>query len=343
MADKGTSLKAMMQDDSSEGSSNKSGNDSPTLKDSLQVLDQPVREASPLDMFFKADREEKAKRRSLGINGTPNQSSENIAQLRDSVSPIPDYMRPKAEQNTGGSMNNMFAMEMEASEKASSVRNPDWTGSYAELQHSELRPTVVTSQASQNEERARAKSIALKNLLYLPLQQSATPQSVELATPTSIIGSPPSNSSPRHSYNLRSTSASSSPRSIIPRHDNQDPLRDSRQFPIDSVKASAQQRPSSSHLRQETVSDIPNELPTTPKISRAYDNVQSTSKRNNHNVQLNNNTFSSSPAPKKFNREDALKAATREPMMSVDMMENELKRILKLNVLGGDGVTGVRS
>ena len=168
VGEKTTSLKAMMQDASSESSSNK-GDDSPTMRNSLQVNEAPVREASPLDIFFNADRAEKARRAAAacGEISSSTRSPLQAANIPQSVSPIPEYMRNHSRHNTGGSTGGMFPLEMDATEKPSS-RPPS---QYLEPHRFESSPSVPSAQSTWSQEQAKAKTLALKKFLMSNLPQ----------------------------------------------------------------------------------------------------------------------------------------------------------------------------
>jgi len=157
---KTTNMKAMVQDPSVETPSNKS-DDSPTMRNAIQVNEGPVSEASPLDIFFNADRAEKARRTAAIAASSPlTRSPAYPVDIPQSVSPIPEYMRNHSRQNTGGSIGGgMFPLEMDASEKAASrhiPRPPLWESNRSELSPSRLSP-----------EQAKAKTEAMKEILRI--------------------------------------------------------------------------------------------------------------------------------------------------------------------------------
>ena len=89
-------LKSVSSDElSSHDSSSQPGGDSPTLRNSLRVAEKQAREPSPLDIFFKADREEKARK----AQSIPN--SATIASMRaKSASPSTETFRQHARRPT---------------------------------------------------------------------------------------------------------------------------------------------------------------------------------------------------------------------------------------------------
>ncbi|MCJ1393028.1 hypothetical protein MMC18_005900 [Xylographa bjoerkii] len=353
VTEKGASLSTMMQDDSSEGLSNKSGDDSPTMQNSLRVSQQPIREASPLDFFFNADREEKAKRSSVVTNGVSNQGFDQATSTPKAVSPIPEYMRHHSRNDTGGSTNEIFPLEMDASEKSSPIRAMRPLDPSPEARRSESSPSIIRTRSAQTEEQAKAKTEALKRFLLSPQPQSPSSKLASQSGALDYSSSPSPSPLPHHSYNLRSTSAMSTPRASAgsPGYTHRTQSSDlnvpyPKQSSTTNMKGLPQVRPLSSHLRQEMTADLfpeLKELPSTPTPSRSYNVYNPTTTQNSHNVQHNGNFSSFTPTAKKFQPEDALKAATGQNGTSVDMMENELRRILKLDSLGSGGATGVRS
>ena len=87
-------------DDSSGESSSQHGGDSPTLRNSLRVLaNDHAREASPLDIFFNADRQEKAERARL--SGALQDRAKSASPRHDSSlsSPFAKPATPSSEEN----------------------------------------------------------------------------------------------------------------------------------------------------------------------------------------------------------------------------------------------------
>ena len=350
--EKGASLSTMMQDDPSEGFSNNS-EDSPTMQKSLRVSQQPTREASPLDFFFNADREEKAKRSSIITNGAPNQNSDQPLSAPKSVSPIPKYMRHHSRNVTGSSTNEIFPLEMDASERSSPIKAIRPSNPSPDSRRSESSPSIITMRSAQSEEQAKAKTEALKRFLLSSQFQSPSSKLTSPSGSLECSSSPSPSPTAYHNYNHRSTSAMSTPRvdAGSPSYGYRNQSSDSdapylKQSPIATAKGLSQTRPLSSHLRQEMTAEMfpePKELPSTPTPSRSYNVYNPTATQNSHNVQHNSSFSHFTPEVKNLHPEDALKASTGQKSTSVDMMENELRRILKLDHLGSGGATGVRS
>ena len=346
--EKGTSLKAMMQDDSSEKSSDKS-DDSPTLKNSLQVTEHPIREASPLDFFFNADREEKAKRCAGNKESPLGQNYAHLANIPKSVSPIPDYMRNHSRHPTGESIGGVFPMELDASEKQNYPSTVRAIPKCAEAHRSESSPAIVTTEATTPKERAKAKTEALKKFLLTPEHQRPISASASPVTLASYSGSPAYGLFPQYE---RSQSVSTTPESSIGNSSqylrNQtagNNLASPQQSPTAHAKNLAHRaRPLSSHLRRELPIGLDNnELAYSPSPSRTLNDFNHITLLNSHNVEQNGHTAPTAPVAKKFQPEDALKVASGHNSISLDVIENELRRVLKLDLLSSDGATGVRS
>ncbi|MCJ1435115.1 hypothetical protein MMC27_004485 [Xylographa pallens] len=352
VTEKSPSLSTMMQDDSSEGLSNKS-DDSPTMPNALRVSQHPIREASPLDFFFNADREEKAKRSSTDFNSVLNPGFIQIASTPKIVSPIPEHMRHHSRNATGGSMNEIFPLEMDASENSSPTRVIRPVDPFSVARRSESSPSIIRTTSAQSEEQAKAKTEALKRFLLLSQPHSPSFEAANPSVALNYSSSPSPSPLSQHNHNLRSTSAMSTQKCSAgsPGYTYRTQSPDSNpSYPKPSatanVKGLSQVRPLSSHLRQEMNADMfpeSQELHSTPTPSHSFNAYNETTAHNAHNVQHNSHFPPFTPAVKKFQPEDALKAATGQNGVSVDMMENELRRILKLDSLGSGGATGVRS
>jgi hypothetical protein len=195
-------------DDSSQDSSDQAGGDSPTLRSTMKVAEKQPREPSPLDIFFKADREEKAQRASG--NGMP------FAGRAQSASPSTDS----------------FSAQTPKRDEINS------------------RNTSPLSFDDIN----RAKTEALKQLLFLPQAQRSSPN-----VSHGVLGSPfelpprvgsggPASESSTPTRNIRS---SDSPHTR--------PFYDFPNLPTppSSLRGNQQRRPLPYHLRQEYLNTLP--------------------------------------------------------------------------------------
>ena len=114
--DSGLATKPKTSNELSEDSSGSAQEESPTMKNSLRVEAAQPREPSPLDVFFKADREEKARRATSQGSGTPSATGPfNATGARNgSGTHFPNLFAQSARAHsrhpTGGSI---FPMELE--------------------------------------------------------------------------------------------------------------------------------------------------------------------------------------------------------------------------------------
>jgi hypothetical protein len=208
-------------------------------------------------------------------------------------------------------------------------------------QRSESTPSLGTRSA--NEEAAKAKTEALKKFLRSIQTQRSESDSTSHANLLPGTGSPASGPPPNF---IRSNSTSSMPMSSS--SPTGSAIRNSpkysagQQSPPPLVKASTQQRPLSSSLRREVKHDSNsefNELPSTPTPTRSYKSNGTTPSQYNHtNTQQTRDipNIQQNP-PKKFQPEDALRVLAGQNSNNVHVMENELRRILKLDLVSGSG------
>ncbi|KAI9854854.1 MAG: hypothetical protein M1824_006544 [Vezdaea acicularis] len=170
----------------------------PDLKGGNNV---PARNESPLDILFKADREEKARARSRGV-ATPSADSplSTTAQFGSFQSTPQGGQRPHDSRLSAESPGyDMFALELGNSESPRQVVGPAFTTPYQDRLRA-LRqtptPPVGGSQQERDEEDRKAKSRALKTLLFSGnadrSASSSSPQSGELSLAVEQIPDSPS-------------------------------------------------------------------------------------------------------------------------------------------------------
>jgi hypothetical protein len=300
--DKNASLKAMMHDLSESSSSNEE--DSPTLRNAVRAEEPNPRNESPLDIFFKADREEKA-RLQLGSPNS-NLSTPNANSRAQSASPSarPLYPSRQSAENT------MFPLEMDSNSREKAF-SPGL----------ECSPTIMISHDQDRAAEAKAKTEALKQLLLFPKAQQQD-----------VVGDPnsPTPSNPRPNPGARTASDS-------PKGNNS--------FYISPYTTMNIQPRSSSSLRQELVNDAsrysgpPTPTPTPTRIQSA----SRANPRPNAGTNTPNSSHVSSRSLSSFQAEDALRASLGNPSngtASAELMEEQLRKILKLDTLPR---TGVRS
>lgn len=357
-ADAPSSSSSKSREDSSENSSAKS-EDSPTTMDALLVANDPTKDPSPLDIFFKADREEKARRISSSLNSLQVSRDNADANLEqpinnsESVSPTLLFKRRHAEYRTENSVSGILPSEMDASEKNQNSSSPTRASiCLTDGQRSESSPTIMLTRATDSEEAAKAKTKALKQLLLSPLPQSpasAVPLSEGILSNENLPFSSPS---PHSKQSGRSDSGSSTPKQGI-NHVNHKAHRQTdygvpsyfKRHQSDVARGSPQPRPLSSGLRREVLPNSTiegNEPSFAPSPSRVSGLHRPAFSSTSHNQRSNRETLPFTPNFPRFRSQDALKAAGQSDV-SIRSMEDELRKILKIDLLNSGGATGVHT
>lgn len=319
--DKTSNLKTMMEQETIDTTSESDG--SPFLKNSQLTKDGRAREDSPLDIFFQADRDAKAKAqvRSPAVSNGLRSDSQNE---------LGHHLRQAIDSSLGG----MFPLEMDGAASESSDTNSDEPNIPA--------PKAMT-EADDKDEQLRATTLAFKKLFYSPAQPPAS-SSPRSGTASQNIGPPSPNTTPRRgSPGLVPDSTSRDQQ----RHAALLALAQKQVSGIGTNNGSAAQRPPSSKLRKElSVPSSPGvqplELPATP----THSHVQNTSTPTNCRAQQQHNGYVSpySPLSSAFTPPAKPPGEFRNTSSKdARSIEEDLRRILKLDVLGGDNITGVRS
>lgn len=156
-----------------KGASTFSGNDSPTPSAAQTVATQPQREASPLDLFFRADREEKARAR----NASPFHISDSETGPLSPPSESDGYNSTAAGQQgtkrsthfAGGSTSALFAMELDGTNIPGKPYGPAFSTPYNErirAARSNVTSPQSLSQTAQEQPKPQDQSEALKAYLF---------------------------------------------------------------------------------------------------------------------------------------------------------------------------------
>jgi hypothetical protein len=302
---KDASLQAMMAEDVSEGSTSQ-GDESPTLRNAVAVDDARTRQDSPLDIFFKADRAEKARQQF----GSPLHSISTPNDRFRASSASPARFSP-SHQSRPNTEHGMFALEMDGEPRKSGTPS----GTKTPLAPAENKPVAASPGKTDVE-----KTEALKQLLFF---KSQNPTSHGPQSPSASPTPPRTGLSYGASPSARSPSASP----YSPVYGNT--LSESRPGPP---------RLHSSQLRQEVSADSVSELPTTPTPARSQ--FMGTRTQSYDSSSQSQNTRRESPAPR-FAAQDALRATFGNDRTGHDAetaMEDTLRRILKLDLLPSTGV-----
>ena len=277
--DKTSSLKSMMEQEAPETASESEG--SPFQENTQPVRNHRTREASPLDIFFRADEKAKAKARPLQESAVKSFDGQSI--LSASPFGLQTPSRHHSRHPTDGSVGGMFPLEMDGIP-------PDMASNSTHSGNGSLRyePAIHNSSSMAEpdltEEQRRAKTAALKQLLY-------------------------------------------SNRTPLPQN------------------SSAGQRPPSSSLRQElTMPSSPGAhnsppVPSTPTPSRVQNPHMCS--RTQHHPNGYVSPYSQFPAPRA--QSQGSNTMPKSDNGNKKSLEDDLRRILKLEIMGGDGVPRVRS
>lgn len=278
--DKTTSLKAMMRQEAPETTSESEGSLHQENKEPAQG--HSTREESPLEVFFRADREAKAR------NSSPAKNMDignNQAEPNASPSKSPTSPRHHSRQPTDSSASGMFPMEMDGARVGTSSSPALQARSSSNLASN--RPHVYSSmtEAERKDEQRKAQTAALKQLIHSP--QPQTPHN-----------------------------------------------------------GSTGQRPASSGLRKEvmlptspeqvSVAGYPG-TPTPSRVHKPYTRADARAQSHQNGCTSPYTPFTSSKLPFQGSRS----TLTRNNG-NTKSMEDDLRRILKLDVLG-EGVTPIRS
>ena len=323
--DKTSTLKSMMEQEVVDTTSE--SDSSLFLENSRPTQDRQAREDSPLDILFRADRD--AKNQAKAQVGSPTVPKGLQSESQNDV-------RHHSRQPTDSSLGGLFALEMDGT--AAEIPNrEDSKGPNAPA------PKAVKDVDYRDEQR-KAQTEELKKLLYSPKPSRSASSSPCSGTPTKGSGSFSSKNHPRGGspgVALDPTSKEQQRHAILLA------LAQKQISGTGTNTGSATQRPPSSNLRKEmSIPSSPGihplELPATPTQSR----VQKTPSSSKGHTQ--NGYASPYPSiPLGFTPQSELshKRQITPSQRSVDAksMEEDLRRILKLDVLSDDDVTGVRS
>ncbi|KAH0543358.1 hypothetical protein FGG08_002314 [Glutinoglossum americanum] len=347
----GNSLQAMLEEDGSDNSETSSSRDSPTAP-----AERQLREESPLDIFFRADKEEKAKARQNNVDqGQFDSPGSNVAQigspsyLRSPSSPL--SIRPGRDSTTP----EIFAMDSDSGSNPRKPYGPAFSTPYNERINTiraNTAPPGVMAQSLSDEEQRKAKTQALKDLLFSPQSRrpaTLSPQSDELQYYSDGGHASPSPLAPRNSYVQRTSSGPSTP---IPFSKAQHSRNSNFHFLHESLLATANGSPSpinrQSNLRQEVVppksperSGVPG-FPSHPTPTHSNKLDVSTISRNYISSHINGDFSKPSFSFNRLPQATGTAAGTENIKGSMDLknMENDLRRILKMDAPPDAGVVG---
>ena len=326
--DKTSSLKSMMElevvDTTSESDS------SLFLDNSRPTQDRQAREDSPLDIFFQADRD--AKNKAKAQIGSPTVSNSLRSESQNNV-------RHHSRQLTDSSLGGIFALEIDGTAAEISDRK--------DSEEPKTPAPKAMREPDYRDEQRKAQTEELKKLLYSPKPSRSTSSSPCSGTLTKDSGSFSSKNHPRGGSPGFAPDPTSKEQQ---RHAVLLALAQKQISGIGTNVGSVPQRPPSSHLRKEmSIPSSPGvqplELPATPTPSR----LQKTPTSSNGHAQPPQNSYAPpcSSIPLAFTPQSKppgrFQINSSQKSVDAKSMEEDLRRILKLDVLGGDDVAGVRS
>ncbi|KAL9610960.1 MAG: hypothetical protein Q9167_004370 [Letrouitia subvulpina] len=337
---KGPSMQNMMEKEVLESSSDHSEN-SPTPGFNQRAGEQQRREESPLDIFFQADRQEKEKRRKEKESAIATASEVKSTATNSPIyaEPLSTYLaksRHHSRQSTNGS-GGLFPLEMDdkatlaaSHEKAAS----DPTPSTAALHPQDSAFSNIVETPEQEKQR-RAKTEALKKLLL-----SQTTRPVQTTKPLPSGGTLET----RGSYYSSPERSQASLAQALQKPSS--PLLHKQLAAAAVRKISTPPRPVSTLRQGHSASDLSDhshalELPTTPTPSRtrhAQDYSQNSQNVSSHGKDSFNTSAIASNQP-----QTALASQPIRDSSPFKTMEDDLRRILKMDCFPSDGATGVKS
>lgn len=368
-AEKGTSLSTMMEKEVKEvypEPPSDENEESPTFGKAQCIGETRVREESPLDIFFKADRREKARQHSESTIKTPIgafQSPSTCTPPFGSVLSLNKDVRHHSRHATGSSMGEVFPLDID-DRALNSTETHDPSNELSSFSTSSVRPNSAppdaAGQADAEEEQRKAKTLLLKKLLMSPqLQRPTEASSQSELKPNHRDSSMREQSlcvqrSPGQDIKGSMASATNTPgaRSVVAVQD----LKHAASLPRlqgslntkEKNTGSPRSRPQSSNLRKEIPlpaspirTDLP-ELPATPTPSRVSNQYVSPKPQAHKKINTNGNASAFIPD---FTTNKIFQGMDNTPTQgsnSTKSMEDDLRRILKLNVLGGTGANGIQ-
>jgi hypothetical protein len=327
-----------------ETSSN--GSDSPTPPSAPVVAAQP-REESPLDFFFKADREEKARARSAGSFHDIHPESGPFPPPTNSSQPITNTPLPGTQGRnrnahfSGGSTSALFAMELDGTNSPGKPIGPAFSTPYNERMNA-ARSSAAARQSSpqvtQEQPQSKDLSEALKAYLFSPPTQGS---------PTSrpLESSDLRPSSAGHSFDAmsRNTSISYSGHGsapILPRQyqNNFSHLNDygtSRHSPRAGSRSSGLRQeitPTTTPSHTPERAEVSYQAPLSPTRGPRYD-LQSNTRNSGGNTTSFTSTSQGSSIPSGGLGSGSLNS-------DLTGMEDSLRRMLKIDPVVNGGVSG---
>ena len=353
--DKTTSLKNMLEaENPSEPVS--TDEESPSIAHAKLEGDRQVREESPLDIFFKADRQAKTKA-NTNLNGNVNgvaRTKGHLESLRPDASPSRGSLRHHSRHATDSSMGGIFNLEMGSPPPQNptpfSSKNPQ--GPYG---RSVSASFAEKTDEQKKEEKRQESALALKRMLMVPgTHRSELPNS-SLGPDTANLGSPsPKGRESRGSPTRnppRDSSASPAPPSDSTKMQRQAALRALAEKQIPTSSSYVSQNLRTPAIRKEIVppssreNDLDSErTPRPARLGESPPSAHTRSQTKNRQIAVESGKIPIQGLQNlTINSNQQHKVGPSGPSPTTIAIENDLRRILKMDLLGSDGAPGVRS
>lgn len=352
-ANTGTSLKTMMEKEALEAPkktpSDRSG-DSPTLAKAQRIGEDQVREESPLDVFFRADREEKEKKRGDSGDAAAGYEAQAVGQS----SPTKSFVRHHSRHVTDSSIGEMFSLDIDDKSLNDTPIQEDskvLSASGSNSPHPTNAPLEPMVQLSEEVQRKR-KTELLKKLLMTPQPQRPATASPHLVKAFNTNGSAKTCLPQRQRSPFYNPSQSPTPAPYLRSEASDQTLKQTISLSQDSKATSIgspHSRPASSKLRKEDALKSPaganaSGFPATPPPIRKTNSYNSPNRKN---LSLNGrfSSFASGlPTLGNSSRTGTNAAPVGQGHEEIKRMQDDLRRrILNLDLQGSEGVDGIRS
>lgn len=315
-----------------------SGIDSTTPPSAKIAAAAQPQQDSPLDFFFKADREEKARARSAGsFYGSASEPGpfplpSDSPQNKRNVLSTGNQGRTRSTHFSGGSTSALFAMELDGTSSPGKPYGPAFSTPYNErinVARSSATPSQLSSQKPPEQQQSMERSEALK--AYLFSTQTRSP----------LVSCVDDSSAEQSTFDNTSHNATSNfggQRSAIPIS------RSHNSFPYINDAAASRQSPRggsrSSSLRQEVT---PTTTPFTnpDQVGRSYPTPPSPSrppKQDSQSLSRNSSGNFDSVHSSPFTSASQTSIPSGSRSTDYKEMENSLRRMLKLEPVADTSV-----
>lgn len=305
----------------------------PASNTPVQQKTQGEREESPLDFFFRADREEKARAKSASSsqNAVTATGPFNppLQSPRVSQTPPATSSQSHARHSSKASPSAMFAMELDGEGSTGSPIGPAFSTPYADRINA-ARPHIP----SQDAQAATDRSQALKAYLFASpkLSSSSTPSANPFSANAASAEAPtmPAVNQPFMNPLHHSRSAGFTQRSS---HNNYPLTYDQKQTTY-APRTSGR----TSGLRQEVT---PTRTPTkTPDRNTGYSSSPTPSRTYGNASASDSNDFIGNIKSQTLVQRSPHRVTSGDRSADIQGMEDSLRKILKLDSAGSSGVAG---